>query len=182
MKKFITKDYNDIKKRLNIKKNTLLYEGLFLTLISILIYLFDLKMNEFSVLYLFPLGVVLLSIKYLLISCNYKELDMKRWVLNLVSSFVFLLFTLYLVINPISTKELFIIMLGVVVIIKNIFDLIIYKRLHVMEVISFIIYLIFGILLIVFNKVIVNNYLYLVIAMFIIGICNLVYYFIIRKK
>lgn len=181
MNKFITKDYNDIKKRLNIKKSTLLYEGLFLTLISILIYLFDLKMSEFSVLYLFPLGVLLLSIKYLLISCNYKELDMKRWVLNLVSSFVFLLFALYLVLAPISTKELFIIMLGVVIIIKNIFDLIICKKLHVMEVISFILYLIFGILLIVFNKVIVNNYLYLVIAMFIIGICNLVYYFIIKN-
>lgn len=180
---FITKNYKDIKERLNIKKKTLLYEGLFLVIFSLLVYFFDLKIEDFTVLYLFPLALILLALKYLMIANNYKKLNMKNWIATLIESFIFLIITGYLVFNLIPTKEAFIIWLGSTVILKTITDILIYKKMHIGELIRFLLYIALGILMIIFNAVIVEKlYLYLVIIFFIIGISDLIEYLIIRKK
>ena len=183
MKSFITKSYEDIKLRKDILKTSLLFEGLFLIFVSILVYLFDIKIGNFTVLYLFPLTLMLVGFKYMIVANKYKELKMNRWLLVLINSFIYLFITLYLVLDIMETKELFIIFLGGLFILKSITDFaIIEKHMHISELIRYVISIIIGILLIVFNNFIVVNYLYLVIFIFVIGLINLIEYFLIRKK
>ena len=94
-----------------MKEKTLLYEEIFLIITYILVHIFDLKIEDFIILYLCPLTIILNTIKYLLITNKYKKLEMKNWIAPLINSFI-------LILNIIPNKEAFIIWLGSIIIFK----------------------------------------------------------------
>lgn len=151
-----------------MKEKTLLYEEIFLIITYILVHIFDLKIENFTILYLCLLTIILNTIKYLLITNKYKKLEMKNWIATLINSFI-------LILNIIPNKEAFIIWLGSIIIFKNLTDLFICKKIYIIEIIRFLIYLILDIILIILNKVIIESgILYLIILLLLIGISNIV--------
>lgn len=183
MKKLFNDYYLSIKEKLNLERNSLLFEGILLVLISTIILIFDLKPSALTILYLFPISLIALSIKELVYADKYKELENKRWMSIIIFGLVYLLFTFYLIINPLKNTYEFIITLSSIMIFKNLTKLITIKNKCLYNYMNIIVISLISALSIIFNNYIVNNlYLYFILIYLIYGIKKLIIYFILKKE
>ncbi len=178
MKKYLLKDNKEI---LNFKRKTNLLEGILLLIMSIITYEYDKSLNTITLLYSFPIMIIILSIMYISILDKYKKLDMKYFLSSLILATLLLIIPIYIVITKNINSYSFLILLGIVIIIKNIITYLIYNNKGI-YMIKNIILIVFGLLLIIFNNFIINNLLiYLIITFIIISILKIVYYIITKK-
>lgn len=183
MKKLLNDYYLTIKEKLNLERNVLLFESILMILVATIILIFDLKPTALTILYLFPLSLIFVAIKELTYADKYKELDQKRWIFIVIFGLMYLLFTFYLVINPLRDANEFVIALSCFMIFYKLTKIITKKDKCLLDYLNIGFISIISILAIIFNNYIVDNlYLYFILLYLIYGIIKLVIYFLVKKE
>ncbi len=178
MKKYLLEDDKEI---LNFKRKVSLLEGILLILMCIATYEYDRSLSTVTLLYSFPIMVIVISIENLVILDNYRKLDMKYFLSSLILSVLLLIIPTYIVITKNINPNSFMILLGITIIVRNVISYLIYNNRKI-SLIKNIILVILGLLIIVFNEFIVSNLvLYLIIVFAIIAILKIGYYIITKK-
>lgn len=184
MKKLFIDYYQNIKERNKAEKSILLIEGIILLVFSLLVLIFNLnKPSTLTILYLFPIALIFISMDNIYFASKAKEIDNKFFLIYIIESIFYLLIVLYLIFNPIKDKYFFIIILSSYIIFRNILKLFKTKVHSILEYFNIAVMIIISILCIVFNQYIINNlYLYLILFYLIYGIIKIVLYSWLNKK
>lgn len=181
MKNLFIEYYQSIKEKFNLETKILLFEGIYLSIISILCLIFNQVPSSLTILYLFPISLILISIEQLYYANKYKELNNQNWILIIIEGLLFLVLSLYLVINPINNVYLFIMILSSIIIIKNMFKLFINENKSFIQYINIFTAIILGLLFIIFSKYIIDNlYLYFIILFLVWGIKKILFFIILN--
>ncbi len=181
MKKLFINYYENIKGKFSLEKQILLFEGIGISIIGIICLLFNQIPSTLTVLYLLPSSLILISVEDLYYASKYKELNDNNWLLILLEGLIFLVISLYLVINPINNLYLFIMVLASIIIIKNMFKLFITEKKSLIQYIDIFLLMILGILFIIFSKYIIDSiYLYFLILFLVFGVKKIVFLIILN--
>lgn len=181
MKKLFAKYYDNIKDNFISEKNVLLFEGFFLILITTVCMFFNNQINNLTMIYFFPAILIVLSLKDLIYAENSKKMNNKNWIFIIIDGLVLLGLSLYLAINPINNKELFIILVSSVIIFESIIKLFIINKKSLLQLLNIIIMIILGALFIIFNEYIITYYLYFIILFLVYGIKKLLFVIILNN-
>ena len=129
--------------------------------------IFDKNSYGITILYLFPLTLIILALKNLVYAINYKDMIKINWLIINIRGIMYLLFVLYLSLNHFVDIKQVIISSGIILIFNILTDYFIYNN-KKLFFINFGILLILSILYIIFSKEIVNNLLFIYFILFII--------------
>ena len=181
MKKYFINLYKELKERLDIKKSVLLFNGIIYLLVALIAYFFDFNVTKLTVLYLFPLVMVIFSIQYVSNANEYKKLDMRYWIAYCVGAIILLGCVTYLMFNIITTKALFILYLGIFIILNNLIAFFSTKKINLIEIIKLGLSTALGILLIIFHlDIIPTYYLFLILFVAVSGLVNIIEFVLIK--
>ncbi len=179
MKRYLTEEKQEI---LSFKRKTNLLEGILLLIMCIITYEYDRSLSTITLLYSFPIMIIVMSITHIMVLDKYKVLDMKYFLSSLILSILLLIIPIYIAITKNIDAYLFLILLGISLIVRNVISYLIYNN-KKFSLIKNIILVLLGVLLIIFNNFIVNNLvLYLIIIFAVISILKIVYYVITKNN
>lgn len=179
MKRYLTEEKQEI---LSFKRKTNLLEGILLLIMCIITYEYDRSLSTITLLYSFPIMMIVMSITHIMVLDKYKVLDMKYFLSSLILSILLLIIPIYIAITKNIDAYLFLILLSISLIVRNVISYLIYNN-KKFSLIKNIILVLLGVLLIIFNNFIVNNLvLYLIIIFAVISILKIVYYVITKNN
>lgn len=168
------KDKIDKTNKINDKK-FMVFEGAFLILVSLLTLIFDIKLTDLTLLYLFPITLIILSLEYLVMADKNKALKTSNWIFLIIPGLYYLLVSLYVVITKNIDPSSFIVLLASTIIFKNIMYFLAFKEKKVFDYIRIVFMIILSILLIIFKDIVSEDLvLYLGILFIVVGIIKII--------
>lgn len=185
MKKYFNNNLSILKER-NIEfKNTLLFNGICLLIISLISLISILGFKEYGVttLYLLPIYLLAMSIYLLYVTNKEKNtLVNKEFYFNIIGGILLLFNIFYLFLNPVVNTNYFSIIIGSLLILKSIFNIFKYNKHSILEYIYLGITIIVGILFIIFNTLISKLFIYLILLFILVSIFKIILLVILNKQ
>ena len=183
MKKLFNDYYISIKEKFNLESKMLLWEGIFLILISVICLTFNRFPKELTILYIFPISLILIAVKQLIYADKSKELEDRMWISIIIFGIMYLLFAFYLVINPLKDANQFIVVLSCLMIFIELTKLVTTKNKCLLNYLIIGIISLLSVLVIIFNGAVLSNlYLYLIISYLVLGVLKIISFFLLKKK
>lgn len=168
------KDKIDKTNKINDKK-FMVFEGAFLILVSLLTLIFDIKLTDLTLLYLFPITLIILSLEYLAMADKNKALKTSNWIFLIIPGLYCLLVSLYVVITKNIDSSSFIVLLASTIIFKNIMYFLASSEKKIFDYIRIVFMIILSILLIIFKDIVSEDLvLYLGILFIVVGIIKII--------
>lgn len=155
----------------------MVFEGIVLVLVSLLTLIFDIKLTDLTLLYLFPITLVILSLEYLFMADKNKALKTFNWIFLIIPGLYYLLVSLYIVITKNIDPSIFIVLLASTIIFKNIMYFLAFSDKKIFDYIKMAFMIILSILFIIFKEIISEELvLYLGILFIAIGLIKIIRY------
>lgn len=167
---------NDNKELLSLKRKSCLFEAILLIIMCVIVYEYDRGLSNITLLYLFPIMVIFLSSEFLIILNNYKKIDIVYYVICLILSLGLLIIPIYIVITLNINSYMFIRLIGIVLIVRNIISYLVFGN-RKLCLVKNIFMVVIGTLLIIFNIYICDNLIiYLIILFVVLAIIKIIYF------
>ena len=182
MNKLLKKYYDNIKDNYDVTKNTILLEGILLIVTTLLALIFERsKPATLTVLYLLPISLIILSISCLYYASKTKKLEMKYYIMPIIEAIFYLLIIFSIILNN-GGKYDFVTILGIITIIKEVFNFLRYKNHSLLQFVNYVLICIVIIICIILSDYILNNlYLFFILFYLLLGIKKILLVLLLEK-
>ncbi len=183
MNKLLKKYYDNIKDNYNVTKNTILLDGVILIVTTLLTLIFERsKPGTLTVLYLLPISLIILSISCLYYASKTKDSELKYYIMPVIESLFYLIITFSVILNN-GGKYDFVTILGIITVIKEVFNFLRYEDHSLLQFINYAVICVIMLACILWSSYVLDNlYLFFILLYLVLGIKNIIVVLLLKNN